>query len=361
MCAFKGRVESDIYSLSNQDSENLPMNNVFSELQHEEELDYKEVAQNSTAHKQAAIPLVLKTNQKRKYPSWDESSKELVDFKNINGHTNVPRGSGPLGRWVDTQRQAFRLLKEGKHSPLTNERRKQLEGIGFTFICGPARPPWDQRFQELVNFKKINGHTNVPKSSGLLWNWVSTQQQAFRLLKEGKDTPLTIDRREKLEGIGFVFICKPAHFDLHWDQRFEELVDFKKINGHANVPRGSGPLGRWVSTQQQAFRLLKEEKASPLIIDRREKLEGIGFIFTCKPAYFDLYWDQRFEELVEFKKINGHANVPKSSGPLWNWVQRQQHAFRLLKEGKHSPLNNARGKKLESIGFVCPPSTGPLC
>eukprot|EP00978_Attheya_sp_CCMP212_P040077 scaffold215038_cov40-Attheya_sp.AAC.5 len=87
-CSFKGRVESDMYSLSNQDSENLPMHNVFSELHCEGELEYKEVAQNSTAHKRAAIPLVLNTNQKRKYQSWDERFKELVDFKKVNGHTN---------------------------------------------------------------------------------------------------------------------------------------------------------------------------------------------------------------------------------------------------------------------------------
>ena len=65
ICSIKGRVESDRDSLSNQDSENLPMNNVFSELQREDELEYKEVAQRSTAHKQAAISLVSNTNQKR--------------------------------------------------------------------------------------------------------------------------------------------------------------------------------------------------------------------------------------------------------------------------------------------------------
>eukprot|EP00978_Attheya_sp_CCMP212_P009379 scaffold22163_cov53-Attheya_sp.AAC.4 len=104
MCAFEGRVESDMDSLSNQNSENLPMNNIFSELHCEEELKYEEVAQNSTAHKRADIPLVLNTNQKRKYPSWAEKFKELVDFKKINGHTNVATHSGPLGRWVNSQR-----------------------------------------------------------------------------------------------------------------------------------------------------------------------------------------------------------------------------------------------------------------
>eukprot|EP00978_Attheya_sp_CCMP212_P024723 scaffold78189_cov53-Attheya_sp.AAC.2 len=169
ICPIKSRAESDMDSLSNQDSENLPMNNVFSKLQHEEGLKYEEVAQNSTAHKQAAIiPLVLKTSQKRKYPSWDGRFKELVDFKKIKGHANVPERSGPLGNWVNSQRAQYRLLKEGKYSSLNIERRKKFESIGFQF---KLHPHWDQRFQELLDFKKITGHTNVPQRSGPLGKW----------------------------------------------------------------------------------------------------------------------------------------------------------------------------------------------
>ncbi len=79
------------------------MNSGFSELQREEELEYEEVAQNFTAHGSAAMPFVLNKKQKRKYLSWDERFKELVDFKAINGHTNVVVSSGPLGGWVNTQ------------------------------------------------------------------------------------------------------------------------------------------------------------------------------------------------------------------------------------------------------------------
>eukprot|EP00978_Attheya_sp_CCMP212_P048359 scaffold508991_cov122-Attheya_sp.AAC.1 len=160
---------------------------------------------------------------------------------------------------------------EGKHSTLTIERLKKLEGIGFTFICRPSRTPWDQRFQELVDFRKINRHTIVPRGSGPLVNWVNMQRTHYSLLKEGKDSPLTIDRREKLESIGFQFKFHP-----HWDQRFEELVDFKKTNGHTNVPQRFGPLGYWVYYQRMQYSLLKEGKHSTLTIERSVKLESIG-------------------------------------------------------------------------------------
>jgi hypothetical protein len=343
ICAFEGRVESDIDSLLNQDRESLPMNNVFSEHQCEEELEYKDVAQNSTAHKQAALPLVSNTNQKRKHSSWDERFKELVDFNKINGHTNVVRTSGPLGGWVNHQRHAFRLLKKGKCSTLTIDRREKLESIGFQF---KLHLHWDQRFQELVNFMEINGHTNVVTKSGPLGGWVKTQRKEFRLLKEGKYSTLTIDRREKLEGIGFLFVCLPLR--ASWDVRFQELVDFKKINGHTNVVQGSGPLGGWVNNQRIQYRLSKEGKASNLTTDKCQKLESIGFQIQIRYTH---WWDVQFQELVDFKKINGHTNVVQGSGPLENWVKKQRIQYCVLKEEKASQLTIERRVKLESIGF----------
>eukprot|EP00978_Attheya_sp_CCMP212_P014416 scaffold36710_cov58-Attheya_sp.AAC.2 len=247
-----------------------------------DELEYEEVAENSTTHGSAAIPFVLNNTKKRKYPSWDDNFKELVDFKAINGHIKVTRRSGLLGCWVSYQRTQYRLLKEGKHSLLTNERREKLESIRFTFKCRPSPTiiPWDQRFQELVGFKKINGHTNVVTRSGPLGGCVGTQRKQYCRLKEGKDSPLTNDKREKLESIGFEFKCHRSHTITPWDQRFEELVDFKKINGHANVHKKSGSLGRWVDRQRLGFRQLKKGKHATLTNERRDKLDSIGFRFN---------------------------------------------------------------------------------
>eukprot|EP00978_Attheya_sp_CCMP212_P016568 scaffold43554_cov45-Attheya_sp.AAC.3 len=350
MFAFEGSLKGDLVdSLSSQGNKSPPIKNGFSELQSEEELEYEEVAQNSTAHKQAAIPFILNNKKKRDHPSWDERFKELVDFKAINGHTNFVKSSGPLGTWVDTQRQAFRQLKEGKYTPLTSDKCKKLESIEFEFRRRSTEALWYQRFQELVDFKKIHGHMNVLKRSGQLGTWVDYQRQEFRRLKEGKDSPLTSHRCEKMESIGFTFICRPSPTITHWDQRFRELVDFKAINGHANVATRAGPLGRWVKTQRKAFRRLKEGKDSPLTNEKCEKLESIGFVFVCPPS--GPPWDERFKELVDFKAINGHTNVPDASGPLGTWVHTQRQAFRRLKEGRSLPLTIERWKKLESIGF----------
>jgi hypothetical protein len=152
----------------------------------------------------AAMPFVLNKNMNTKYSSWADRFKELVDFKKINGHANVPKSAGSLGVWVCYQRIQCRLLKEGKGSRLTSDKRKKLESIGFEF---KRHPSWDQRFQELVDFKKVNGYTNVPLPvgsgliSGPLGIWVKNQQK----LKEGGKDLLISDKRKKLESIGFIF------------------------------------------------------------------------------------------------------------------------------------------------------------
>jgi len=201
---FKGSLESDIDSLSNQDSTSRPLKNGFSELQCEEDLEYKEVAQSSIiTHELSDTISAWNNGSKRKHPTWDQRFQGLVDFKKINGHANVRKGSGQLGRWVGNQRTQYHLFQEGKHSSMTNERRKKLEVIGFVFAHMPTA--WDQRFQELVDFKKINGHANVRKGSGQLGTWVDTQRKAFCRLKEGITSSLMNERREKLKGIGFRF------------------------------------------------------------------------------------------------------------------------------------------------------------
>lgn len=65
-------------------------------------------------------------------------------------------------------------------------------------------------------------------------------------------------------------------------------------------------------------------------------------------------WKQRFQELLEFRKQNGHVNVPYDfppNPPLAQWVKRQRHQYRLLKEGRHSNLTPNRLEQLQSIDY----------
>ena len=67
-----------------------------------------------------------------------------------------------LGNWVNTQRQKYKLLKEGKSSTMSDDRIHKLESIGFQWISEVALPTeekndlWHERFQELKKYEKTH-------------------------------------------------------------------------------------------------------------------------------------------------------------------------------------------------------------
>ena len=69
-----------------------------------------------------------------KFPTWETRLAELVAYKAKHGDCNVlTKGENKmqLRNWVMTQRTKYRLRKEGKQSPMTDERIAKLEDVGF--------------------------------------------------------------------------------------------------------------------------------------------------------------------------------------------------------------------------------------
>ena len=72
---------------------------------------------------------------------WNALLKQLTEYKVQFGHCRVPSrysANPPLGRWVSTQRRNYRLSKEGKPSPLTAERTRALQSVGFDWMTAAA-------------------------------------------------------------------------------------------------------------------------------------------------------------------------------------------------------------------------------
>ena len=102
--------------------------------------------------------------------------------------------------------------------------------------------------------------------------WVKTQRKAHKVGK------MPDNRRQRLEAIGFEWTVggttsSMLQNDL-WEQRYQELIDFKREHGHCKVPRSAGSLGRWVSRQRDVFR------EGNFLDDRKERLEAIGFAWS---------------------------------------------------------------------------------
>ena len=299
---------------------------------------------------------------------WDLRYRELKEYRDEHGNCNVPANLVPLGKWVQNRRQDY------KNGRLSNERIARLEIIGF--VWNLEEQWWSERFDELTNYKSVNGDCNVPAKQSSLGTWVDNQRQSF---KKGK---LSQERADLLDRIGFSW----EPIDEAWKARFDELVDFKNDNGDCNVPRSQGPLGTWVDKQRVKYKSgkLSQErvdllesifdelvdfkcengdcnvpsrqgplgvwvgfqrqyyKKGKLSQERVDLLDSIGF--SWEP--FDEAWTTRFDELVDFKNDHGDCNVPQGQGSLGMWVNRQREEF------KAGRLSEERIARLESIGFV---------
>ena len=134
---------------------------------------------------------------------WEKYFRQLVEFKQEYGHTNVPQRSGKyaaLGTWVRNQRAAKRYKR-----PIMAEHGKRLDEIGFVWVLVEPMA-WEKMFTALVEYKKVHKHCNVPQKAGeykRLGKWVNTQRTQHH---RGK---LRADRKQLLDSIGFVWNLRP--------------------------------------------------------------------------------------------------------------------------------------------------------
>jgi len=141
---------------------------------------------------------------------WDLRFEELKAFKLEHGHCNVPRtwlANPQLGTWLNTQRKQYRLSKQGMSSKMIPARIHKLEQLGFQWsLC--EKQDWDVRFQELVQYRKKHGDCLVPQRYTLnpqLGIWVNNQRTQYRTFKEEGVGPMTAERAQKLQDLGFIW------------------------------------------------------------------------------------------------------------------------------------------------------------
>ena len=111
----------------------------------------------------------------------------------------------------------------------------------------PTRP-WNDMLFELLKYRQVNGNVMVPfKSGGELGKWVASQRAQYLALQKqlaGEDSKkwtqqdgperLTEERMKVLTSIGFVWDVVQADNDARWKKRFEELKEYRAINGHVS-------------------------------------------------------------------------------------------------------------------------------
>ena len=136
---------------------------------------------------------------------WDEKYEELKQYYQAHGNTLVPAryvGNYSLSRWVETQRRQYSLRNKNKPSTLTDERIQLLNELEF--VWDPYQVRWMERYNELVEFQRLNGQFAMPSRANepSLRRWLYLQGKQYRQMMDGKPSKMTAERKELLDQVG---------------------------------------------------------------------------------------------------------------------------------------------------------------
>ena len=188
---------------------------------------------------------------------------------------------------------------------------------------------WNAMLYQLILFKTKNGDLNItPDEPGnrALFNWIQTQRRHYELYMDNKtsSTFLNADRIAVLDAIDFQWNIRGDSF---WQKHFDALVAYKREYGDVRVPRHyskNSKLGEWVTDQRRQYKAKAEGKPTMLTDERKAQLDELGFVWKVRDR---ADWNDRYEQLLEFKKENGHCIVPQHyvrNRALGKWVAKQR-------------------------------------
>ena len=263
---------------------------------------------------------------------WRQRVYELVEYRAVHGDCNVPKDGSVLSKWVGSVRAQY------KRNEIPPDRIQLLESLGFewkrsrnqhaTTVMKPAQ----QQHQQLAlanpfgNELLLDGTVvetttfapvvNTPHDSMNLQAHNNNNHQAPQNQLATITTPTASPKQPK----GVRAMAYAADLDAKWNKKFEELIKYKEIHGHVNVPQDNKELGRWVSTQREKKRQTDlvnagyvfppDKKRRPCMLpDQIAKLESIGFKWKVNTI---VGWDARYEQLLEYKRKHGDVHVPQS-------------------------------------------------
>lgn len=144
--------------------------------------------------------------------SWYERFRELLEFKRLHGHYNVPQKFKvfpKLGIWVNKQRCNRLILPPNKVAA--------LESVGFDWGKKLGESAWNSKFNALVDYKTKHGDCRVPTKwpqDKSLGRWVSMQRGHYKDFKAGRKTVITKERIKMLQEIGFDWMISSRAFSL---------------------------------------------------------------------------------------------------------------------------------------------------
>ena len=210
-----------------------------------------------------------------------ETAIEDITRGNVNGISGGPSSSS------STQRSTA-------NKDITINRTTNTSTVPFQETRGDQESDelWTSNYNALRAFHAETGHTRVHrKSGGPLGKWVSRQRGYYKSKLKGHSTPLTMERMQLMEELGFIWGYNFKQSEMSqtpqnqirlneiWSNHLQDLREYRTLHGHIRVPRKSGPLGEWARCQRRYNRLNEQGQSTPLTAERKQLLDEMGFDF----------------------------------------------------------------------------------
>lgn len=273
-----------------------------------------------------------------------KSQKWNVNFKSISEYLEKNNGKFPHSRsslfiWASRQFEQFEQL--------STEKQLQLKSIDFINRYEVHVNKWAQKYNAVKNFIETNGYKPSKSTDPQLTWWLRIQLKLFR------ENKLPKDKIEKLLAIG-VHLKPKVNFDLIWQERYKELLAFRKGNSNRWPSYHSSKdherkLYNWCQTQRQIVAGTISNRKNSLSDDKIAQLNKIGFYWSLTELK-DIVWEDHFLKIADFVRINKSSIIPSKinnrSNALYAWLRRQKE---LIKRGK---LKDEYVKRLQDLGVI---------
>ena len=102
---------------------------------------------------------------------WNVRLDELRKYKEEHGDCLVPYrypANSQLGGWVRTQREQYKLLREGKTSHMTQDRIEALEELGFVWSLHEIWAQQDQNLEKAIQAAAKKKRENDVAASAMI-------------------------------------------------------------------------------------------------------------------------------------------------------------------------------------------------
>lgn len=253
-----------------------------------------------------------------------------------------------LYRWYRKQKHFFNT------GEIPEEHKVKLEKLQFPFTDAHNiewDKAWEAKYNELVDYYRKNGRAwikrikdkNNPLKS--LSDWCALQRSYH------KHNNLSEDRVQRLNQIKFPWSIPNLGMlpdDESWFEKYLELEEFKKKNGHCHPPQvnpngTSNRLGRWVNDQmtlKNVGRVRRSTKERVFLNPIREEyLTELGVDWNYELSKHKKSFNEKVNKFINFRNQHPDLKPPKGKYKKErDWLAQMRYKFDTLPDWKKKIL-----------------------